>query len=117
MANTDRMTNVKALTFVKNNCDLPEDVAEKIDAMIVSYEKKASTKRVSKNQQENVTFKETIKSVLTTEGATVSEIQSKDTTLASLSNQRVSALLRQLVLDGEVVKVVDKKKSYFSIAA
>ena len=48
---------------------------------------------------------------------TVSDIQSKSETLSALSNQKVSALLRQLVEAGEVVKVVDKKKSYFSAVA
>jgi hypothetical protein len=36
--------------------------------------------------------------------------------LGGLSNQRVSALLRQLVESGEVVKTIDKKKSYFAVA-
>ena len=33
-----------------------------------------------------------------------------------LSNQRISALLRQLVEDGKVTKTVDKRKSYFQLA-
>ena len=49
-------------------------------------------------------------------GMTVTEIQSKDNVLGDLSNQKVSALIRQLVESGEVVKTVDKKKSYFSLA-
>ena len=34
--------------------------------------------------------------------------------LGGYSNQKLSALMRQLVADGLVKKVVDKKKSYFS---
>ena len=116
MKNTDKMTNVKALVFVKENCELPEDVSAKIDAMIASFEKKAANKKATKTQEENAGIKEVIKSVLTSEGATVSEIQTKDIVLADLSNQKISALLRQMVESGDVVKTVDKKKSFFSLA-
>ena len=36
--------------------------------------------------------------------------------LSALSNQKVSALVRQLVESGDVVKTTDKKKSIFSLA-
>ena len=32
-----------------------------------------------------------------------------------LTNQKISALLKQLVESNQVVKVTDKKKSYFSV--
>ena len=35
--------------------------------------------------------------------------------MANYSNQKLSALLKQLVKENRVVKTVDKKKSYFSI--
>ena len=57
-----------------------------------------------------------ILAVLTNEGMTVTEIQSKSDVLSGLSNQRVSALLRQLIDTNKVVKTVDKKKSFFSLA-
>lgn len=80
-------------------------------------EKKSANKKATKTQEENVSIKEEILSVLTTEGATVTDIQSKSETLSALSNQRVSALLRQLIESGEVVKSTDKKKSYFALVA
>ena len=113
----EKMTNVKALTYVLDNvADLPAEVAEKLSAMKASIEKKSANKKATKTQTENIEIKALIKSVLTAEGATVSEIQTKDATLGSLSNQKISALLRQLVESGEVVKTVDKKKSFFSLA-
>ena len=78
-------------------------------------DKKAQNKKATKTQEENVAIKEEILDVLSTEGATVTEIQAKSEVLGGLSNQRVSALLRQLVEAGKVNKVVDKKKSYFSL--
>ena len=46
----------------------------------------------------------------------LTEIQAKSAVLSELSNQRVSALLRQMIEAGEVVKTTDKKKSYFALA-
>ena len=80
-------------------------------------DKKAANKKATKTQEENVAIKEEILNVLTTEGATVTEIQAKSDILNGLSNQRVSALLRQLVESGQVVKSTDKKKSYFALVA
>ena len=47
---------------------------------------------------------------------TVTEIQKEVAECAELSNQRVSALLRQMVTDGVVIRTEDKRKAYFSLA-
>ena len=44
---------------------------------------------------------------------TVTDVQKSCDELAELSNQRVSALLRQLKDDGKVERVEDKRKAYF----
>ena len=46
---------------------------------------------------------------------TVTELIKEIPECAELTNQRVSALLRQMIADGTVVKTVDKRKSYFQI--
>ena len=46
---------------------------------------------------------------------TSTELQELDSEMANYSNQKLSALLKQLVEENRVVKTVDKKKSYFSI--
>ena len=51
-----------------------------------------------------------------TNGMTVSEMQKASEMLAGYSNQKISAILRKMVDSGTIVKTVDKKKSYFSIA-
>ena len=95
--------------------DRPDLVAF-AEGRIAVLDKKAGNKKPTKTQEENVAIKDEIMSVLTSEGATVTEIQSKSEMLGGLSNQRVSALLRQMITDGTVVKSVDKKKSYFALA-
>ena len=79
--------------------------------------KKAQNKKATKTQEQNVGIKATILEVLATIGSgTVTEIQNGNAELSALSNQKVSALVRQLVEAGKVVKTVDKKKSIFSLA-
>lgn len=47
---------------------------------------------------------------------TITDIQKNVPECAELSNQKISALVRQLKEDGLVVKTEDKRKSYFSLA-
>ena len=79
--------------------------------------KKAQNKKATKTQEQNIGIKATILEVLATIGSgTVTDIQNGNEELSALSNQKVSALVRQLVEAGKVVKTVDKKKSIFSLA-
>ena len=93
-----------------------EDIVTFAEGRIEMLDKKAGSKKPTKTQAENVAIKDEILSVLTTVGATVTEIQTKSDVLGALSNQKVSALLRQMVDEGLVTKTVDKKKSYFALA-
>ena len=80
-------------------------------------DKKAQNKKATKTQEQNVGIKATILKVLATIGSgTVTDIQNGNEGLSALSNQKVSALIRQLVESGEVVRTTDKKKSIFSLA-
>ena len=93
-----------------------DDLVEFAKGRIAVLDKKAAAKKPTKAQEENEVIKAEILAVLTNEGKTVTDIQALSETLSALSNQRVSALLRQLIADGSVVKTVDKKKSYFALA-
>lgn len=77
----------------------------------------SSHKTPTKVQKANVGLKETIKSVLAEceEPVTVSGLLENES-LSQYSSQKISALLRQLVKDGEVVRTEEKKKAYFSLA-
>jgi hypothetical protein len=95
------------------------------DSMVVDYatneirildNKKASNVK-TKTQIENESIKKVILNVLveTAKAMTITEIQEKDSELATLSNQKMSALLKQLVDSNEVEKTIDKKKAYFEV--
>ena len=46
---------------------------------------------------------------------TITEMQKSNEELAEYSNQKISAIIRKLVESAQVVKTVEKKKSYFSV--
>lgn len=104
-------TMIKALDEVQANPDMVAFIDHELELL----SKKAGSKKPTKTQEENVKLKSIILEVLTDVGATVSEIQTKSDVLGELSNQKVSALLKQMCDDGQVVKTVEKKKSYFSL--
>ena len=48
----EKMTNVKALSYILTNCaDLPEDVKAKVEAMKASFEKKASAEKKATSEK------------------------------------------------------------------
>ena len=113
----EKMTNVKAINYVLENCNVPSDVAEKLTKMKEQFVKKNSAERKpTANQVENAGLKTAILDFLAeNKGAyTVTDLMKSVSALADLSNQRVSALVRQLVEDGSVVRTEEKRKAYFS---
>ena len=114
----EKMTNKKALMFVKDNFEMPTDVAEKIDAMIASLDKKSASRKPTKTQEENEVLKTEILNVLTTDGLTASEVIKASDKFDGLSNQKISALLNQMVKADVIAKVTDgKKKTLFKAIA
>lgn len=83
--------------------------------------KKAENKKATKSQTENVEIKEVIIDVLGRMGkGRAGEIQlaiqaTDKEKYATLTNQRTSAILKQMIDEGTVVKTVDKKVSTFSL--
>ena len=81
-------------------------------------EKKSSNSGQTKTQKENETIKEKIVATLQEldRPVIITELQEANAELANLSNQKISALLKQLVDNGIVKREVDKKKAYFTLA-
>lgn len=116
MTNT-KMTNAKALEYVLNEVELPEDVKEKIQNIYNSTVKKSTNRKPSKAQEQNVVYAEMVKEVLADGKArTISEILKARDEFADLSNQKMTAVVRMMIANGEVTKVVDGKKSTFVLA-
>ena len=109
-----KMTKVEMFNAIKGVVADNKEMVAFIDHEIELLQKKSSNRKPTKTQAENESLKNEILSVLTDKGMTVTEIQKSSEILGELSNQKVSALLRQLVEVGAVEKTVDKKKSLFS---
>jgi len=103
---------IKEVEGVKDNAEMVAFIDHELELLA----KKAGNKKPTKTQEENAILKNEILGVLTNEGVTVTELQTKSDSFAGLSNQKLSALLRQLVDAGVVVKTIEKKKAYFSLA-
>ena len=78
-------------------------------------ERKSSNSRQTKTQKDNEILKgkivETLKEL--NKFSTITEIQENNTELADLSNQKISALLKQLVDTNVIERVIEKKRAYF----
>jgi|GEM_PF-1445602 hypothetical protein len=120
MAN-NKMTNAKAIGYVLENCVLPEEVFEKIKNIKASLEKKSTgKKKTTKDDLERQEIKETIFDFLSAnEGSefTITEIMHNIEGYNKYSNQKLSALVKQLVANGLVEREEDiKGKAKFSVA-
>lgn len=102
-----------------------QDKAIKGNEMYVTYlthelellDKKSANRKPTKTQVENDELKDKIFAVLSAEkGLTVSEIMARDDELSGKSNQKITALLRQMISAEIVRKDTDeKRRSIFSI--
>lgn len=90
------------------------DILAFINHEVELLDKKSAKSGQTKTQKENVGIMETISAVLADMGkpVTITEMM-KDERLSAYSNQKLSALVRQMP---NVVKTTEKKKSYFSLA-
>ena len=117
-----KMTNRVALTYaIEHLPDAPDEIIEKLTNMVAALDKKnASPKKQTAQQQKNEIIKAEIAAFLIAragESFTVSDLQKSIPSLADKSNQYVSALMRQIVLAGDVEKYTNKRRTYFRVAA
>ena len=124
MANTEKMTKRKwyeVLTAIVDSSDYEdkEGAIAFINHEVELLNRKSGSHTQTARQRENVAVLEEIRNALREVGrpVTITELQNEVPTMAAYSNQRLSALLRSMGENGtqEVVKVTDKKKSYFSL--
>ena len=113
----EKTTNVKALAYVLDNYDLPTEIHAKLEKMKVQFEKKNSAeKKPTATQIANEGIKNLILEVIGNSSLTITEMQKINGGLAELSNQKISALLKQMVENGSIVREEIKRKAYFKKA-
>lgn len=108
------------LAVVENvDCGHKEEMVNFLNHEIELLANKKSSSAKTKTQVENEKIMEQIVEELAkiNKPVTISEMQEASEVLKAHSNQKLSALLKKLIEEEKrVVKTIDKKKSYFSLA-
>lgn len=118
---TDKMTNRKAITYALENCDLPDEVRAKFEAMLKALDKKSGAERKpTAKQKENAVVRERLVEFIDShyaegsDGFTVTDLLKECPAVAGDSNQHVSAILRQAIQAKELSKGSVKRRTYFA---
>lgn len=99
-------TNEKLVAFIEHELELLERKSNK-----ASGDKKPTAKQI-----ENMGVKQAIIDGMEENTLyTITDLQKNIEECAELSNQKVAALLRQLIEEEMVERVVDKRKTYFKL--
>ena len=116
MANTKKMTKKDYFEQIKAKYNLTADEVAFIDHEIELLDKKNSAdKKPTAQQVANKSTQEAILAYMEVgKKYTITDLIKSVPECADMTNQRVSALVRQMVLDGSVVREEDKRKAYFS---
>lgn len=110
----DRFNQLLAIAEVKENPALVEFIKHELELL---EKKNSSDKKPTATQVANEGIKEVILDTLSADkGLTITEMQKANAELADLSNQKISALIRQLIADNLVIKEEIKRKAYFKLA-
>ena len=81
------------------------------------HEKKNASRKPTKTQEENEVIKANLlESMVNSKAYTITDLIKSIPAVADFTNQRVSALVRQLVVDNKVVRTEEKGKAYFTKA-
>lgn len=115
MANIKKMTKKDYFEQIKRNYALTEDEVKFIDHEIELLEKKnAADKKPTAQQVANKSTQDAIyEGMESGKLYTITDLIKTIPECADMTNQRVSALVRQMVVDGKVERTEDKRKAYF----
>ena len=116
MANTKKMTKKDYFNQLKKNYPLTEDEVNFINHEIELLDKKnTSEKKPTAQQKANETLKEAIlKNIKSNVQYTITAIIKTVPECAELTNQKVSAVVRQMVEKGSLIRTEEKGKAYFT---
>lgn len=117
MTKRDYFNTLLTIDAVKSNPALVEFVEHELE--LLAKKNASGSGKMTATQVANEGIKAEILECMANEPNrmfTISEMQKSFDCCAEMSNQRVSALVRQLVNDEKVVRIEDKRKAYFKIA-
>lgn len=116
MANTKKMTKRDYFNQLKEKYPLTQDEIKFVDNELKLLEKKNSAERKPTAQQKaNETLKEAIlKNIKSNVQYTITAIIKTVPECSELTNQKVSAVVRQMVEKGSLIRTEEKGKAYFT---
>ena len=110
----DRFNALLSIPAVQADPDMVAFIEHELELLA---KKNSADKKPTAQQTANEAIKSAIVEAMEANRLyTVTEIQKSVDECADLSNQRVSAIVRQLVTSGEVERIEDKRKAYFKLA-
>lgn len=114
MTKRDYFNQLLAIAEVKANTELEKFINHELELLA---KKNSAERKPTAVQVANEGVKEIICETLAENGKmmTISEMQKANDELGEMSNQRISALIRQLIKDEKVERIEDKRKAYFKI--
>ena len=112
MTKKDYFNELKSIPEVAQNEALMKFIDHELELL---NKKNSADKKPTAQQVANEGFKTKILEVLKASevAMTITEIQKANSELGEMTNQRVSALVRQMKDEGLVERTEDKKKAYF----
>ena len=120
-----RLTKKDYFEMIKGVCADRTDIVDFCNHEIELLSRKNSKSGATKTQKENEIVANMLVEELAKVGKpiTITDLMNTSATIKgytlengnNLTNQKISAIFKQLVESQRIVKVVDKKKSYFSI--
>ena len=116
LTKAQKFAMIANIAEVKNNPVLAEFIAHEVELLT---KKNSADKKPTAQQEANATIKADILAVMEANPNqlfTVSELLKKVPNLPdTMTNQRMSALVRQMVEAGSVKRTEDKRKAFFSL--
>ena len=108
----DRFNQLLAIEEVKGNQDLVDFINHEIELLT---RKNSSEKKPTAAQLENEKTAEVVLATLVENGngMTVTEIIKSNKDLGEFTNQKITAILRNLTSADKVERIEDKRKTYF----
>ena len=120
-----KLTNVTALTMVLGMEEVKanSELVEKLEKMLAQFEKKNGTsenRKPTKTQLANEELKTQLIEILSNydEPMSIKELQADNDEINAtvISNQKISAMFRQLIAENKLVRVEEKRVAKFIIA-
>ena len=118
MEKTAKTTYKQAIEYaIQNLPDAPENITEKLRALVDSLEKKAENRKPTAQQTENAECGESIYAYLSEldpeDRKTVADIIKECPAVAGFSSSRVTSIMNKLGDAHRVLRVSDKRRNYY----